>query len=127
MKYLGIDYGTKRVGLAVSDAGGSIAFPHSVVQNDGELLGKLVELVKSAWIRTVVIGDTRAGNGAENTITPEAEKFAEELRAAAEVPVEWAREAGSTVEASRYAPPGREHDDSASAAIILQRFLDAHQ
>jgi putative Holliday junction resolvase len=125
MKYLGIDYGTKRVGLAVSDETGSIAFPHSIVPNDEELVPKLTALVKDAWIRTVVIGDTRAEGGAANPVTPEAEQFAEQLKTATEVPVEWVREAGSSIEASRYAPPGREHDDSAAAAILLQRYLDA--
>ena len=34
MKYLGIDFGSKRVGIAVSDENGQMAFPHSVILND---------------------------------------------------------------------------------------------
>lgn len=124
MKYLGIDYGAKRVGLSVSDAGGTIAFPHSVIANDDKLITHIAALVKDAWIRTIVIGDTRADNGGVNIVTSEMERFAEMLHDATEIPVERVREAWSSIEASRYAPPGREHDDSASAAIILQRYLD---
>jgi putative Holliday junction resolvase len=124
MKYLGIDYGAKRVGIAVSDASGNIAFPHSVIPNDEQLVSKLAALVKDAWIKTVVIGDTRAEGGAANAVTSEAEQFAEQLKVATEIPVEWVREAGSSIEASQYAPPGREHDDSAAAAVLLQRYLD---
>ena len=43
MKYLGIDFGSKRIGLAVSDDGGKLAFPHSVVPNGANLLEEIKE------------------------------------------------------------------------------------
>ena len=41
MKLLGIDYGEKRVGIALSDEGGTIAFPKNILDNDNELLKKI--------------------------------------------------------------------------------------
>ena len=41
MRYMGIDYGAKRVGIAISDEKGIIAFPHSVIGNDETLIAKI--------------------------------------------------------------------------------------
>lgn len=123
MKYIGIDYGSKTIGVAISDAGGSIAFPREHILTSGNAVQKVLELVKAEQVGMVVMGDTLAGNGAENAITPEATQFATAL-AAAGVEVKLVREAWSSAEAARFAPKGKTHDDSAAAAIILQRFLD---
>lgn len=127
MKYLGIDYGSKRIGTAVSNAEGSIAFPRPTLPNDRNLFAGLKKLIEEEKIERIVVGDTRTHGGAENSVTAEAEKFMEDLAAQTGKPVARAFEVFSSIEASRYAPyaPGtRQHDDSAAAAIILQRFLD---
>ncbi len=123
MKYLGIDYGSKRIGVAVSDEKGSIAFPRVAVQNDGGALERIADIAKAEGVTNLVIGDTRAFSGAENRITPEAESFARELAALTGIEVEASWEAWSSREASRFAPKDVKND-SAAAAIILQRFLD---
>ncbi|MDB5237966.1 MAG: Holliday junction resolvase YqgF, putative holliday junction resolvase [Candidatus Kaiserbacteria bacterium] len=125
MRYLGIDYGVKRVGLAVSDAAGTIAFPRPTVHNDAKLFERLIQMVKDEKIAAVVVGDTRAFSGFENPVTREAESFMEKLRMSALVSVVSAWEAGSSVEASRYSPDDA-HEDGAAAAIILQRYMDMH-
>lgn len=122
MRYLGIDYGAKRVGLAVSSEG--IAFPHDGVENDGNLFAALCDIIAKEKISEVIVGDTRSFGGSENPITKEAEAFIKKLKRETGLPVTPAWEAGSSVEASRYAPEGRLKDDSAAAAIILQRYLD---
>lgn len=124
MKYLGIDFGSKRVGIAMSDAHGTIAFPREVVVNDDSLLSFIVELGKKEHVEAFVIGDTRTHGGAENPVTAKAEEFVAALEEATRLPVERVSEAWSSIEASRYAPLGKEHDDAAAAAFILQRFLD---
>ena len=127
MKFLGIDYGARRVGLAISDTEGMIAFPHTVVPNNDGLVQTIAEVIRKERVQSVVIGDTRALSGAENPVTREAEEFAKVLSADAGVPVATIWEAWSSVEASRFAPKGREHDDAAAAAVILQRYLDTKQ
>ncbi|MBI4088323.1 pre-16S rRNA-processing nuclease YqgF [Candidatus Kaiserbacteria bacterium] len=124
MKYLAVDYGGKRVGVAISDATGSIAFPHGELPNDKELLPALARLIASEGIGLVVVGDTRAPGGMPNPVTEEAEAFIESLARASGKEVLRASEMWTSIEASRYAPKGHEHDNAAAAAVILQRFLD---
>lgn len=124
MKYLGIDFGTKRVGLAVSDEAGTIAFPRTTVPNDQKVFSHLTKLVSDEKIGSIVVGDTRSHSAKDNPVTSEAEAFVVALQAAIAVPVERIWEMWSSIEASRYAPEGKGHDDASAAAIILQRFLD---
>ena len=127
MRYLGIDYGTRRIGLALSDENGSFAFPKETIPNDATSIDCIKKIVKEENVKEVVIGDTRAGNGADNLVTNEAAHFAKLLADNSGLIVHQSREAWSSVEASRFAPKGREHDDAAAAAIILQRFLDSKE
>lgn len=124
MRYLCIDYGSKRVGVALSDERGAIAFPKMTLENDGKLFGALKAMIERERVEHVVLGDTRTVAGAENPVTKEAEAFGERLARESGKPLSRAFEAWSSIEASRYAPEGSEHDDAAAAAIILQRFLD---
>ncbi len=126
MKYLGIDYGAKHVGVAVSDDEGRIAFPRAAIPNNRNLLPYIVELIKKEKIWTIIIGDTRSHGGGDNPVTKEVDAFIEMLKKTTNLPVEKVWEAGSSIEASRYAPEGKGHSDAAAAAVILQRFLDMH-
>ena len=124
MKYLGIDYGARWIGVAVSDGTGAIAFPRGVLQNDSKLLPDLLHFIQSEKIERIIVGDTRSHVGGGNPITADAEKFMEELARTTSLPVSRAFEVFTSIEASRYAEKGNEHNDSAAAAVILQRFLD---
>ena len=124
MKYLGIDYGAKRVGIAISDAAGTIAFPRATLPNDAQLFSQLAELGRNEKIGGIVVGDTRSHGGRDNPVTAGAEAFVAALQTAVAVPIERIWEMWSSIEASRYAPEDKGHDDASAAAIILQRFLD---
>ena len=124
MKYLGLDYGTSNIGVAISDERGAFAFPRTVLPNDASTLSALRTLVEQEGIETVVIGDTRSFGGAENPITKGAEMFISSLSQTIKVPVTPVFEAWSSMEAGRYAPKGQSHNDAAAAAVILQRYLD---
>lgn len=126
MRYIGIDYGTRQVGVAVSDPAGAFAFPRTTLENDAKLVGALCGLARDEEAAAFVLGDTRALSGGENPVTAAADAFAKRLESECGLPVHRMREAWSSAEAMRYAPAGKRHDDSAAAAIILQRFLDAH-
>lgn len=127
MRYLGLDYGAKRIGVAVSDAAGSFAFPRETIPNDYTAIDRLTKLVKEEGVGEIVLGDARAVSGAANPITADAENFGKMLETHLKLPVHSIWEAWSSVEAGRFAPKGKEHDDSAAAAIILQRYLDKNQ
>lgn len=123
-KYLGIDYGAKRVGIAVSNDTGTIAFPRATEANDARLLARLSRIIADENIEFIAVGDTRSFSNLENPVTLNAEKFAARLGKETSLPVKCVWEAGSSIEASRYAPKSAGHEDGAAAAIILQRFLD---
>jgi|SRR3989344_461615 len=126
MKYLGIDFGMKRVGTAVSNEEGTIAFPRATLKNDESLVAEILKIIETEKIGEIVIGDTKALSGEPNPIVSlSADLFMEELKENTAIPIEKVFEGWSSIEASRYAPKGKEHDDAAAAAIILQRFLDS--
>lgn len=127
MRVLGIDYGTIGVGLALSDEGAQFAFPLETLPNDAHLLENIAHVILDKNVGEVAMGDTRAEGGASNNITERADRFRETLATRTKIPVHAVREAWSSVEASRFAPKGHERDDAASAAIILQRYLDMHK
>ena len=124
MKYLGLDYGAKRVGVAVSDADGKIAFPRASIANNADLVTHVCKLVAEERIGGIVIGDTLSHGGARNPISDASDVFVKMLRDRTPVKIERAHEAWTSVEASRYAPKDKQHEDAAAAAIILQRYLD---
>jgi putative Holliday junction resolvase len=124
MKYLGIDYGTKRIGIAISDEAGGFAFPKMIVSPE-EAVKKISELVHEEAVDVIVIGKSVASNGRENDISLQAESFRAKLSLTLTVPVYFQQEGFSTMEAHRYQTTAGNRDDSA-AAIILQRFLDSN-
>ena len=124
MRYLGIDYGSSRIGIAVSDDAGSFAFPKVILDNDATLWPALKKMIINERAEELVVGDTRSLAGSENTVTAEADAFVARLAQETGKRVHRAREAWSSFEAARYAEAGTGHDDSSAAAIILQRFLD---
>ena len=126
MRTLGIDYGAKRLGIALSDENGQFAFPNTTIPNDATSIDRIGQIVRHERVGKIVVGDTRAVNGVENPVTRESDAFVETLGAHTGISVARSWEAWSSVEAGRFAPKGKEHDDAAAAAIILQRYLDTH-
>ncbi len=125
MKYLGIDFGSKKVGFAQSDDEGRLAFPLMIAPNDAVLLKDTVELIREMKFSTVVIGESVDGNGKPNAIAKDARKFGATIENSIDVIVKFEKEWYSTVEARKQ--PGNEgnHEvDDQAAAIVLQRYLD---
>ncbi len=127
-KYMGIDYGAKRVGVALSDDSGFMAFPKETITNDRTLLPRLIDLVRQGGVSTIVIGESKDKDGKDNSIMHEARAFAGALEHALAVTVYFEPEYYSSVEARRLsaeagAPPDTPVDAKA-AAIILNRYLE---
>jgi putative Holliday junction resolvase len=122
MKYLGIDYGSKRIGLAVSNREGTIAFPRTTIPNDAQRWEALKKFLEEEHAEVIVVGDTRTLSGHENPITNDAVTFARRLETDSKLPLVWVREAGSTVAVADSS--AKSHDDAAAAAFLLQRYLD---
>lgn len=126
MRYLGIDYGTKRVGLALSDEAGAMGFPHAVVPNDPLLLGSITELIRNEQVGAVVMGESLNFKGEENPVAKEARAFVQSLIEETGITVFYEPEMLTTQEARRDFEGIRTHGvvDSSAAALILTSFLD---
>src|SRR5262245_40578297 len=101
MRHLGIDFGTKKIGLALSDEAGTMGFPHATLQNDAQLLAKVRELIAKENVGKIVVGDSKDSSGKDNPVAKAAKEFAKELHTQTGVPVEFMLEAYSTQEARR--------------------------
>lgn len=123
MRYLGIDYGTKRVGVAVSDEGGTMAFPYAILDTSKGLVGEIKTICAHESVETIIIGESVDYKGKPNLVMKEADRFIAELKEVIAVPVISEREFLSTQQARFYQTHRKRVDDSA-AAIILQSYLD---
>ena len=122
MRYLGIDYGSKRIGLAHSDEAGKFAFPHSVLEGD-DPIKKIMLLVSKEKVSEIVLGESKDFKGKDNAIMKKIHEFKVELEKTTNIPVHFEPEFLTSVEAERL--QGK-HDklDASAAALILQSFLD---
>ncbi len=127
---LGVDYGTKRVGLAISDSLGITARPLSVVPRSA-VVDEVVNLVKEHDIGTIVVGLPTGLSGDEGMSASEARKLADELGAATGAEIILADERYTSriaddalLESGMKRRKRRENVDKVAAAIILQDYLD---
>ena len=139
MRVLGIDYGSRRIGLALSDATGTLASPWRQLQRPAsesdtvDLLVAEIErlLAEDDRLEAVVLGWPRRLNGSATDQTPHVEKLARVLEQRIPVPVVLQDERLSSHEAeARLAINQRDWRrrkgkiDAAAAAIVLQDYLD---
>lgn len=137
---MGLDIGARRIGVAISDATGTLARPVGVLiraASDADALRVVAaEIARLAseedGVASVVVGLPRRLDGSANDMTPRVQAFAEQLRTASGLPVVLQDERLSSREAeSRLAL--REKDwrarkkklDAAAASVILQDYLDS--
>jgi putative Holliday junction resolvase len=123
MKYLGIDYGAKRVGLAVSDENGKMAFPLDVLSNDKRMMERIKQVCKTERIESIVIGESKDFGGKDNIIMKDAKIFGAGLKKIVKLPIHWEHEFYTSAEAERLQGKHGMLDASA-AAIILKSYLD---
>lgn len=130
-RYLGIDYGTKRVGLAISDGLGLIARPLEVVPRD-EVVERVAEIVSTYGVIRLIIGLPTALGGHEGASAEGARSLGDELSAATGVDVQYVDEKFTSrmaedalLDAGMKRRKRRETVDKVAAAIILQAYLDA--
>jgi len=123
MRYLGIDFGTKRVGLAQSDETGKFALPLLVLPNNKKLLAAIATICRNKNIGTIVIGESKNFAGEDNPLQEKINRFKTELEQATNLPVELEPEFFTSAEAARLQGKNAKLDASA-AALILKSFLD---
>jgi putative holliday junction resolvase len=126
MKYLALDYGEKRIGTAVSDEGGTIAFPNRVIDATKAVRKPLEEIVASNGIGAIVVGMPLDREGNEGIAATGARRFSEKLAQWFGIPVVLWDERMTTAQAHRVMQDHRKGNaDLAAATLILQSYLDS--
>lgn len=134
MRALGIDFGERRIGLAISDPAGSYALPWKVLErtSDGAAIDTIAALAAEEGIELLVIGEPRRpADGTAGAAAERARGFGAKLARRTGLAVEWVDEAlTSRSAATRLAEGGagrrarRERLDAVAAQILLQEALD---
>lgn len=128
-KVLGLDLGTKRIGVALGT--GTIATPYEVVER-GRHLARIRELLEETGATMVVVGLPYSLDGSKGPAAEKIEAEVEQLRAQLDVPIELWDERFTTVTAHQSlmdqkmkADARRRVVDKVAAAVMLQSWLDA--
>lgn len=133
MKYLALDYGLKRTGVAVTDAGGRMAFPRHtlVLKTRDAFFAELVALITREEAEAIVLGLPLLLDGQETLITRQVRNFAARLARRVKLPIYWMQEILSSHEAEEdlraAGRSGKELSavvDQQAAVRILESFLN---
>jgi putative Holliday junction resolvase len=131
MRYLAIDFGDKRTGLAICDPSEKIVSPLAVIEGQKDLVKKITDTVKSETIEAIVLGlplnmDDSKGPQAERVF-----QFAEQLKNHLQIPVHFQDERLSSFGAEEKLAPAeftrkkkKKRLDAVAASEILEAFLE---
>ncbi|MBQ9871136.1 MAG: Holliday junction resolvase RuvX [Eubacterium sp.] len=139
MRIMGLDYGTKTVGVALSDAMLMIAQPYETITRERpaqlrKTLQRLEAIIKEQEVGEIVLGLPKNMNNTEGERAAATREFQEMLERRTLLPVYLQDERLTTIEADRILEETgvahsarKEHIDKIAAAIILQTYLDGRQ
>lgn len=135
MRYLGVDPGRKRIGLAMSDPGGRLSNPYRVVERGGDqqrAAADIAELCRQEEVGEIVVGLPLNMDGSKGAAAQNAHRLAAELRRATGLPVHLWDERLTSVTAERTMIDAdlsrakrKKRIDKVAAHLILQSYLDA--
>ena len=132
-RVMALDVGDRRIGVALSDAGGILASPLTIIEQatQAQAITEILKIVREREVSAIIIGLPYSLNG---SIGPQAEKvqvFVEELKQQTNLPIELRDERFTTATAVEYKkaaskkkPDRKTRYDAMAAAIILQEYLD---
>ena len=131
MRYLAIDFGTRRTGLAICDPNETIASPLTVLQSQESLPEKIARIVKDESVEAIVLGLPLNMDGSEGPQAQIVMKFADRLQAYLKIPVYFQDERLSSFGAEEKLAPAnltkaekKKRLDAVAAAEILEAFLE---
>ena len=131
MRLLGIDYGVKRIGLAISDESETIATAQAplLVSDEADALKKIAQVVLTEKIAKVILGLPVSMSGQEELQAQEVKKFGTKLARIINQQIDYVDERLTTSQSrAMLAGAGKNVSlDSASAQIILQTYLDINK
>lgn len=122
-RILGVDFGTKKIGIAVSDENSNFALPKLVLGNNKSLMQNIEEIIERENISEIVIGESTNYKGQENPVMKDAKEFADKVKEKFSLSINFEPEFLTSHQAKSIQGENNMTDASA-AAIILQSFLD---
>jgi len=123
MRYLGIDFGEKHIGIALSNEDATIAFPHASLSNTPMLADDVVTIAKEKGVSAIIMGESKNFEGQDNPVMKKARVFAQDLADRTGLPVYFEPEFMTSVEA-RHIQGGGEKTHASAAALILKSYLE---
>ena len=132
-RILGIDFGTVRIGLALSDPTGTLAspLPHLENKSPRQIQTALSELIESHDVTKIVVGLPRNMDGTYGPAADKVREFITQIKVAIQLPIETQDERLTTAQATKQLKDIglkdkdlRKKIDSSSASLILQQYLD---
>lgn len=131
MRCLALDYGQKRIGVAISDLSNTIATTYGILINNKNLLENIRNIVVNEKITHIIIGLPLHMNGEKGEKALMAESFGDVIKSSIEVEVVYEDERLTTVSAQRILIAGdvrrekrKDKIDALAATFILQKYLD---
>lgn len=133
MRTLGIDFGERRIGLAISDREGRVAVPLETLErsDDRQAVRVIAAIARRQEVESLVVGDPRMADGSRGSASERVARFAERLRAATGLPLSLVDESLTSLEArARLRDAGIDASaasgriDAIAAQILLQETLD---
>jgi putative Holliday junction resolvase len=133
MRILALDYGSQRIGVALSDPTGTLArpLPFLPAKGDAKLAREIATLAEKEQVQLILLGLPRHMNGSLGEAAEKVQAFAAVLGQATALPIKFIDERLSTVQASRQLHEAgrntraqRTRIDSEAAAVLLQGYLD---
>ncbi len=123
MKLLGIDYGSKRIGLSISDDTATVAFPYKTIINTAKCIDEILEIIKAERVIKVVLGESKDRNMKDNLIMVKIHAFKKDLEEKG-IEVQFHSEFFSSSQVVSIMGEQNKSIDASAAAIILQSYLD---
>jgi putative Holliday junction resolvase len=131
MRYLAIDHGEKRTGLAICDAMETIASPYTVIADRSQFIDRIVKTVEEEQIDAIVMGLPLNMDDSEGPRAKQVRQFAHELQGRVDIDILFFDERLSSFDAEKKLAgldltrkKKKKHLDAVAAASILQSFLD---
>jgi len=133
MRSLGLDIGDKRIGVALSDPGGILASPFTIINRKDERLDieAITNIISQKQVEQIIVGLPRSMDGSLGKQAEKVKAFTQKLGEHTEVPVQFRDERLTTVSAKRLRQAVNRRKtrekvryDAIAAALILQGYLD---
>jgi putative Holliday junction resolvase len=133
MRCLGLDIGDRWIGVALSDPGGILASPLTIIERteDSKAIKAIADIINKEQVEQVVVGLPLSLDGSLSGQAEKVKDFADKLAENIKVPLEYRDERLTTVTAQRLKRAsggkkgrGKTRDDAEAAAVILQSYLE---